>query len=43
MVESEADVLSEETMLGAVVYGREQSQTVIIVVNEFAAKVATPK
>ena len=43
MVESEADVLSEETMLGAVVYGHEQSQTVINAVNEFAAKVATPK
>jgi polyribonucleotide nucleotidyltransferase len=43
MVESEADILSEETMLGAVVYGHEQSQTVINAVNEFAAKVNTPK
>ncbi|MBE1287231.1 MAG: polyribonucleotide nucleotidyltransferase [Alteromonadaceae bacterium] len=43
MVESEADVLSEETMLGAVVFGHEQSQTVINAVNEFAAKVNTPK
>lgn len=43
MVESEANVLSEETMLGAVVYGHEQSQTVIRAVNEFAAEVNTPK
>ncbi|WP_088329144.1 polyribonucleotide nucleotidyltransferase [Lacimicrobium sp. SS2-24] len=43
MVESEANVLSEETMLGAVMYGHEQSQTVIKAVNEFAAEVNTPK
>lgn len=42
MVESEADVLSEEVMLGAVVYGHEQSQTVINAVKEFAADVGTP-
>ncbi|GGD68091.1 polyribonucleotide nucleotidyltransferase [Lacimicrobium alkaliphilum] len=43
MVESEANMLSEETMLGAVVYGHEQSQTVISAVNEFAAEVNAPK
>ncbi|GEA13672.1 polyribonucleotide nucleotidyltransferase [Alteromonas sp. KUL49] len=42
MVESEADVLSEDTMLGAVMYGHEQLQTVVNAVNEFAAEVATP-
>jgi polyribonucleotide nucleotidyltransferase len=43
MVESEADVLSEEVMLGAVVYGHTESQAVINAVNEFAAEVNTPK
>ncbi|MGJ8691245.1 MAG: polyribonucleotide nucleotidyltransferase [Thalassotalea sp.] len=42
MVESEADVLSEEVMLGAVVYGHEQSQTAINAIKEFAAEVNTP-
>ncbi|WP_286232726.1 polyribonucleotide nucleotidyltransferase [Thalassotalea sediminis] len=42
MVESEADVLSEEVMLGAVVYGHEQMQTAITAINEFAAEVGTP-
>ncbi|WP_348523829.1 polyribonucleotide nucleotidyltransferase [Endozoicomonas sp. G2_1] len=42
MVESEADVLSEEVMLGAVVYGHEQMQTAIKAINEFAAEVNTP-
>ncbi|WP_342607571.1 polyribonucleotide nucleotidyltransferase [Vibrio tritonius] len=42
MVESEADVLSEEQMLAAVVYGHDQQQTVIKAINEFAAEVATP-
>ncbi|GLX80047.1 polyribonucleotide nucleotidyltransferase [Thalassotalea insulae] len=42
MVESEADVLSEEVMLGAVVYGHEQMQTAITAIKEFAAEVATP-
>ncbi len=37
MVESEASVLSEEVMLGAVVYGHEQSQVVVNAVKEFAA------
>ncbi len=41
MVESEAEVLSEEVMLGAVVYGHEQSQTVINAITEFAAEVGT--
>lgn len=36
MVESEATELSEETMLGAVVYGHEQMQVVIDAINEFA-------
>ena len=43
MVESEADVLSEETMLGAVMFGHEQLQTVVNAVNEFAAEVGTEK
>ncbi|MBU2917185.1 polyribonucleotide nucleotidyltransferase [Psychrosphaera sp. F3M07] len=42
MVESEAAVLSEETMLGAVVYGHEQMQAVVTAIKEFAAEVATP-
>lgn len=36
MVESEAMELSEEIMLGAVMYGHEQMQTVIDAINEFA-------
>ncbi|GAA6183244.1 MULTISPECIES: polyribonucleotide nucleotidyltransferase [Alteromonadaceae] len=43
MVESEASILSEEVMLGAVMYGHEQSQAVVNAVREFAAEVATPK
>ncbi|WP_304334381.1 polyribonucleotide nucleotidyltransferase [Conchiformibius steedae] len=39
MVESEADILSEEIMLGAVVYGHEQMQTVINAINELADEV----
>lgn len=39
MVESEADVLSEETMLGAVVYGHNQMQAAIRAINEFADEV----
>lgn len=42
MVESEADNLTEEEMLAAVVYGHDQQQTVITAINEFAAEVATP-
>jgi polyribonucleotide nucleotidyltransferase len=41
MVESEAAILSEEVMLGAVVYGHDQLQTVIKAVNDFAAEVGT--
>ncbi len=41
MVESEANVLSEDTMLGAVMYGHEQLQTVVSNVNEFAQEVGT--
>jgi len=41
MVESEADILPEDVMLGAVMYGHEQSQTVINAITEFAAEVAT--
>ncbi|SON49560.1 polyribonucleotide nucleotidyltransferase [Vibrio tapetis] len=42
MVESEADNLSEEEMLAAVVYGHDQQQVVIKAINEFAEEVATP-
>ena len=38
MVESEAKELSEEVMLGAVVYGHEQMQAVIKLINEMAAE-----
>ncbi len=38
MVESEAKELSEEVMLGAVVYGHEQMQAVIKLINEIAAE-----
>lgn len=43
MVESEARLLSEEVMLGAVMFGHEQMQVVINAINEFAAEVNTPK
>ena len=39
MVESEANMLSEEVMLGSVVYGHEQLQVVINAIKEFAAEV----
>ena len=42
MVESEAKVLPEEVMLGAVVYGHTQQQVVINAINEFAAEAAKP-
>jgi polyribonucleotide nucleotidyltransferase len=38
MVESEAKELSEEIMLGAVVYGHEQMQSVIKMINELTAE-----
>ena len=40
MVESEAKQLSEEVMLGAVMYGHEQMQVVINGINELVAKVS---
>ncbi|HLY95940.1 MAG TPA: polyribonucleotide nucleotidyltransferase [Sideroxyarcus sp.] len=39
MVESEAQELSEDVMLGAVVFGHEQMQAVIDAINEMAASV----
>jgi polyribonucleotide nucleotidyltransferase len=41
MVESEANCLSEEVMLGSVVYGHEQLQTVVQAIKEFSAEVNT--
>jgi len=41
MVESEANCLSEEVMLGAVLYGHEQMQAAINAINEFAALAQT--
>ncbi len=43
MVESEAKLLSEEVMLGAVMFGHEQSKAVITAISEFAAEVGNPK
>jgi polyribonucleotide nucleotidyltransferase len=42
MVESEADRLSEEVMLGAVMFGHEQMQAAIDTINELAAEVGKP-
>ncbi|MEM7432500.1 MAG: polyribonucleotide nucleotidyltransferase [Pseudomonadota bacterium] len=42
MVESEADCLGEDVMLGAVMFGHEQMQTAIQAINELAAEVAKP-
>ena len=42
MVESEADNLSEEIMLGSVLFGHEQMQGAINAIKEFAAEVNTP-
>jgi len=42
MVESEADCLSEEVMLGAVVFGHDQMQTAITAIKELAAEVGKP-
>ena len=39
MVESEADILPEDVMLGAVVFGHEQMQAVITAINELADEV----
>ena len=43
MVESEAQQLSEDVMLGAVLYGHEQMQAAIKVINEMVAEVGKPK
>jgi polyribonucleotide nucleotidyltransferase len=42
MVESEAKGLSEEVMLGAVMFGHEQMQVAIAAIRELAAEVGTP-
>ena len=42
MVESEAHELSEEIMLGSVVYGHEQMQAVIDLINELADQAGKP-
>jgi len=42
MVESEADRLSEEQMLQAVMFGHDQQQVAINAIKEFAAEVGTP-
>ncbi len=42
MVESEAKILSEEVMLGAVMFGHEQMQTAIQAINELAEEVGKP-
>ena len=43
MVESEADILSEEVMLGAVVYGHDQLQAVITAINELVEEAGKPE
>ncbi len=43
MVESEADGLNEEVMLGAVTFGHEQMQVAIKAINELAAEAGKPK
>jgi len=42
MVESEADCLSEDVMLGAVVFGHDQMQAAIKVINELKAEAGKP-
>ncbi len=42
MVESEADNLTEEVMLGSVLFGHEQMQVAIKAINEFAVEVNAP-
>ncbi|MFK5914561.1 MAG: polyribonucleotide nucleotidyltransferase [Woeseiaceae bacterium] len=42
MVESQAKLLSEDVMLGAVMYGHEQFQVAVQAIKEFAAEVGTP-
>ena len=43
MVESEADGLNEEVMLGAVMFGHEQMQVAIKAINELVAEAGKPK
>ena len=43
MVESEAEELAEEVMLGAVLFGHDQMQQAISVINELAAEVGKPR
>ena len=43
MVESEADGLNEEVMLGAVMFGHEQMQVAIKTINELAKEAGKPK
>ncbi|BAE73656.1 polyribonucleotide nucleotidyltransferase [Sodalis glossinidius str. 'morsitans'] len=43
MVESEAQLLSEDQMLGAVVYGHDQQQIVIDNINQLVAEAGKPK
>lgn len=43
MVESEADILTEEQMLAAVVFGHQQQQVVVEAIKEFAAEAGNPR
>ena len=43
MVESEANVLPEDVMLGAVTYGHDQMQVAIDAINELVAEAGAPK
>ncbi len=43
MVESEAEILSEQVMLDAVMHGHEQMQVVIQAINELVAEAGQPK
>ena len=43
MVESEADILTEEQMLAAVVFGHQQQQVVIEAIKEFAKEASKPR
>lgn len=43
MVESEADILTEEQMLAAVVFGHQQQQVVIEAIKEFAKEAGKPR
>ncbi len=43
MVESEANALSEEVMLGAVLHGHQQMQPVISAINDLSAEIGNPK